>query len=50
MPIGVEGRRERPLLRLIATPFERWPGSGRADAQPGAGLPRMKPAPRSSRR
>jgi sterol desaturase/sphingolipid hydroxylase (fatty acid hydroxylase superfamily) len=23
MPIGVEGRRERPLLRLIATPFER---------------------------
>jgi sterol desaturase/sphingolipid hydroxylase (fatty acid hydroxylase superfamily) len=23
MPIGVEGRRERPLLRLIVTPFER---------------------------
>jgi hypothetical protein len=22
MPIGVEGRRERPLLRLILTPFE----------------------------
>jgi sterol desaturase/sphingolipid hydroxylase (fatty acid hydroxylase superfamily) len=23
MPIGVEGRRERPLLRLLITPFER---------------------------
>ena len=23
MPIGVEGRRERPLLRLLVTPFER---------------------------
>jgi sterol desaturase/sphingolipid hydroxylase (fatty acid hydroxylase superfamily) len=22
MPIGVEGRRDRPLLRLIVTPFE----------------------------
>jgi sterol desaturase/sphingolipid hydroxylase (fatty acid hydroxylase superfamily) len=49
MPIGVEGRRERPLLQLIATPFERRPWGGRADAQDGAGLPTMKPAPRSSR-
>ena len=48
MPIGVEGRRERPLLRLIATPFERQPWS-RRNNQPGAGLPRIKPAPRSSR-
>jgi sterol desaturase/sphingolipid hydroxylase (fatty acid hydroxylase superfamily) len=49
MPIGVEGRREQPLLRLIATPFQRRPWSGRAEGQLAAGLPRMKPAPRSSR-
>jgi sterol desaturase/sphingolipid hydroxylase (fatty acid hydroxylase superfamily) len=29
MPIGVEGARERPLLRLIVTPFERRQRQGR---------------------
>ena len=49
MPIGVEGRRERPLLRLIVTPFERGPGAGlipRSGARPSAGSATGRPAPR----
>jgi hypothetical protein len=36
MPIGVEGQRDRPLLRLILAPFERrQPGRDRSSGLQG---------------